>query len=438
MLWLGSKMKKFSLFFKSSGNIHRESGGQAMLFVALGVFVLISFFALTINIGHLTSTKIEMQNAADASVLSGSLWQARGLNMISILNVGMTESLALIVMFKAFDDTLTFAEDTLEANIAAANAAVPPDTDLIECLETYGGQDPLAVLDDLNKKLKPFYEAEEILWELMNDIHFVQNNVELAVRQRAPLEASEIAEANGAGTMYNNGSAFVNAAYLPDDDLPVEDGTIEDICKPAWNGGSGYSNYLCRDNAYDIKIFNEKLKDAIYGLWGTPTCLDPSPASVWENFIALNHNQLCSGDTSGRPFPLIMQEDFMNRLYFTSVVRKNNRTGFPLLGSGSDPIVSFNNKKTDEDITFGDEGNSVDMGKIALPKETWGVAAAQVYNPDPDLFNQNWHTRLTPVNVSLSIAQHNAANVAIPLPDNIQNVIDSAPMDVRDTKLMVH
>ena len=81
---------------------HNDQGGQTLIFIAIVMFALVCFFALVINVGDRVTAKVEMQNAADAAVMAGGIWNARGMNMISILNVGMTECLAFILFLRAF------------------------------------------------------------------------------------------------------------------------------------------------------------------------------------------------------------------------------------------------------------------------------------------------------------------------------------------------
>ena len=101
---------------------HDDQGGQALIFIAIVMFALVCFFALVVNVGDRVTAKVEMQNAADAAVMAGGIWNARGMNMISILNVGMTECLAFIIMFKAFNKTYIGTKAALVANKAVAEA----------------------------------------------------------------------------------------------------------------------------------------------------------------------------------------------------------------------------------------------------------------------------------------------------------------------------
>lgn len=63
-----------------------DRGGQSMAFIAIILFTLVCFIAITINVGVFVSYKIHTQGLADSSALSGAVWQSRGLNIIKLLN----------------------------------------------------------------------------------------------------------------------------------------------------------------------------------------------------------------------------------------------------------------------------------------------------------------------------------------------------------------
>ncbi len=65
-------------------------GAQALIFTLITMLILVCFVAFMINSGRVVSHKIKMQTTADASAVSGAVWQARGLNMIATLNVGVS------------------------------------------------------------------------------------------------------------------------------------------------------------------------------------------------------------------------------------------------------------------------------------------------------------------------------------------------------------
>jgi hypothetical protein len=67
----------------------RDEQGQTMVFGAISMFLLVSFTALVYNVGQVTSARVEMQNAADASARSGALAEANLVSTVAFLNDGM-------------------------------------------------------------------------------------------------------------------------------------------------------------------------------------------------------------------------------------------------------------------------------------------------------------------------------------------------------------
>ncbi len=73
------------LFTKQIERLGSEEG-QALVFVAMVGLVIFLFLAMSMNMAELINTKIKNQNVADATALSGAVWQARALNMIAGAN----------------------------------------------------------------------------------------------------------------------------------------------------------------------------------------------------------------------------------------------------------------------------------------------------------------------------------------------------------------
>src|SRR5439155_1053941 len=80
--------------------------------------------------GDQVTRKMEMQNTADAVAVSSANWVARGMNVVSMNNVAMTQVLAVIVIAKSLVQTaeiaLPIAEAELKAAIAMEASAFPP------------------------------------------------------------------------------------------------------------------------------------------------------------------------------------------------------------------------------------------------------------------------------------------------------------------------
>jgi hypothetical protein len=71
----------------------REFGGrqdgQVMLFVILIMVALLAFMLSIPNVTYVTTAKMRAQTAADSGAYTASIWLARALNLIAILNVGI-------------------------------------------------------------------------------------------------------------------------------------------------------------------------------------------------------------------------------------------------------------------------------------------------------------------------------------------------------------
>ena len=317
-----TKMGIRNLFFHRLHRVHSDGEGQAIVFVALVLFVLICFFALTINVGHRITGKVEMQNAADAAVMSGAIWHARGLNLISIMNVGMTECLALIIMFKAFDTITKVTEIAYPINTGIADGICSATGFCIwsSCLHSIS---PLiTVMTNVNKAMQDLIEP---LKKLMKGLRAVELGVMWAAPAMAQYDASKVAELNGAQGLFDilgeevKDLSFVekimdvigNVTGIDDiyvlllpvmDPLPVDkDASFKELCKPTWEGGSGYNNFLCWDSALDMKIWGLELQWLIRGFWALLSCNIPPPAVLWDLTVYLHYKSLCTGqDQSGQ------------------------------------------------------------------------------------------------------------------------------------------
>ena len=225
-----------------------------------------------------------MQNAADAAVMAGGIWNARGMNMISILNVGMTECLAFIIFFKAFDKTYIATKAAIEANKLAAEAmiamkSIPYVGPVIAaageawkvCLK-YSEQFMKLLAKPMNKLMKKLTKKDKGLWTVMKGLQ----KFEWFIKKSAPLiaayEANRIAELNGANPLVDVAGFSYTAIFFPTDPfsgLPVKKGVFKDLCPPTTKGGPGYKNFLCWDSALGMKIplIGIKVRHAFTTFW---------------------------------------------------------------------------------------------------------------------------------------------------------------------------
>jgi len=256
------------LIYKRLQSGHDDQGGQTLIFIAIVMFALVCFFALVINVGDRVTAKVEMQNAADAAVMAGGIWNARGMNMISILNVGMTECLAFIIFFKAFDKTYIATKAAIIANKVAAEAMIAignlPYCQAIKiageiwkkCLEIIE-KTSLKIAEKMNKIMKKLTKKNSGLWKVMKVLQQFEKVIKHSTPIFAAYEANRIAELNGADPLVDVGGFTYTAILFPTDPvsgLPVKKGVFKDLCPPTTSGGPGYKNFLCWDSAMGMKI----------------------------------------------------------------------------------------------------------------------------------------------------------------------------------------
>lgn len=124
---------RFSRLRERIARFHAGEDGQINLVTAvvmLGFAVLIGLIG---NAGNAVKKKIELQNAADATAYSSSLWMARGMNAVTTTNHLMGEATATVVVFHALGGTELGDETDVSASAA-----------LNEGLETTQSSAPIA------------------------------------------------------------------------------------------------------------------------------------------------------------------------------------------------------------------------------------------------------------------------------------------------------
>jgi hypothetical protein len=293
-----------------------RADGQAIVFVVLILFVLICFIGLTINVGHRVSKKIELQNAADAAAMSGAIWIARGLNLISILNVSMTEILAFIIFLEAVKKGNAALYIIYPINLAAAAAlAAFPLTAAV-------GEPWLASLQARSSFVTDVYPQMDdaigshdqsgtilgTLWDLMDGIASAERAIQNIPPVLALANAQDIGQLNGAD---------LTLLLPPDFELPVIEGEFNDLCQPTKEdgGGPGYRNFLCWEggalsmpsSAVGLpSVPFSKLKDYLRLLWlpVDTSPLVPPIASIYGLLVDAAYSSLCGGGSTSVTYPL--------------------------------------------------------------------------------------------------------------------------------------
>ena len=76
--------------------IKNDQDGQGLLFTALVLLVIVAFVLTVLDVGTVVNRKIQAQTTADAAALTGASLQARTLNILSFMNIGIVACYGLI------------------------------------------------------------------------------------------------------------------------------------------------------------------------------------------------------------------------------------------------------------------------------------------------------------------------------------------------------
>jgi len=255
--------------------LSRDEGGQISVLAVLGAAAFACLLILIINTGWTTSSKIGMQNAADATAISGATWVARALNIISLNNVTSSQMLAMILIFRALDDSIPIALEILEAEkyavslipyVGAALALIiQAQIIALKVIET--SVDVLIQTVDAN--------GNGLFWTTMKILQGVSLAVQKSFGFLALAEGDRVALQNGADF-----GLVVSRNIFPG--VPAEKGTMRpDLCDPTERG--------------PFTEYSDGVRTATY-IWinsGLPAFFEASRRAAYSS--------LCGGSTEGPP-----------------------------------------------------------------------------------------------------------------------------------------
>lgn len=288
---------------RTGKSLHGDEGGQI---AALGVLAAAAFaclLLLVVNTGYSTNGKIEMQNAADATAVSGATWVARGLNIISLNNVTQTQILALVLIIPALDRALTAAEWTLQAELLACPALIFPPA-IAACEITINIQLWwVRIIHRGVSLVQPLARRGGLLWDTMLALSKMSQLVAKTFPEIAEAESYRIAVQDGAQIGVLIPARFTaEGSVLPS--LPVHKGAMRpDLCDPTHYGSPsptsrGYNPLLGYPVGQGpLEIYAHTIGKYL-GFDFLPNSL------VWVYFRAFreaNYQQMCGGGMGSPP-----------------------------------------------------------------------------------------------------------------------------------------
>ncbi|MFP4054824.1 MAG: Tad domain-containing protein [Phycisphaerae bacterium] len=89
--------------------------GQVLIVVIVGLTLMVGLIFFVYNLGDQVNRRLEMQNAADSTAVSGGGWMARSMNMIAMNNTGQAKLISLVPVLDALPLSTEMAYTEVDA-----------------------------------------------------------------------------------------------------------------------------------------------------------------------------------------------------------------------------------------------------------------------------------------------------------------------------------
>lgn len=242
-------------FNNAAGRFHREERAQISFLAIAASICFIGLLAMVINSNDMVTDRVHVQDVADITALSSASWSARGLNMVSFINVLNTKLATTAVLINALADTIpvVIAVGRIQEAIFTGCTGVPFVGAFCAVMAAIV-KVQVGVLEGLKGTMNTTADrlsrcgggGSPLLWELMKNLERVATGVRGTFVGIGLLESVAIAKANGANI---SGIAFNGKFQDPTAQifLPLKDGEFVDHCPYMEKGGPGYQvqGYEC-------------------------------------------------------------------------------------------------------------------------------------------------------------------------------------------------
>jgi hypothetical protein len=214
---------------------HADQCGQAIYIVVMYMFLLLGLLVLVINSGEKVNHKIEMQGAADSAAMTGGAWYARGLNVVSMCDVGEVQLLSTIVLCDTLETVTTPAKECIDK----LSGDVPIDIRLTDADASSANNHIFLVAGNAASEKQVIYQFDDIvqaiswpkylnynggvLWDCMKLLDGFSHAMILDTPRAACREAVDVATKNHADFGFMT-------PFWPE--LPIEIGVFQDFKDP--------------------------------------------------------------------------------------------------------------------------------------------------------------------------------------------------------------
>ena len=139
--------------------------GQVLIITIISMTLLVGLVFYVYNVGDQVNRRLEMQGAADATAVTGSVWMARNMNVVAMNNVGMAKMISLVPILDAQPLSAKMAYEEVKAweeglqSIVGQPRIDPGVTGQTEMYLRQGTESLRGRMETQRDILKPFAEA---------------------------------------------------------------------------------------------------------------------------------------------------------------------------------------------------------------------------------------------------------------------------------------
>jgi hypothetical protein len=349
--------------------LHRDDSAQVSFLAVAAALCFVGLLAMVMNSNDLVRERIRAQEVADVTALSAATWNARGLNMISMINVLNSKLLSTTVLVNSLDKTLPVVKKVAMAQESAFTACsgVPVVGAFCAVMAAVVKVQKMIIqsMEQVIKSIARFTACKKLAWTIMDSLQAAAEGVRLSFPAIATASAVEIARANGAtfGVALNGG--LVTGSPTSAMQLPVTaDGyKTADFCDAMKAGGPGYVM-----EGYDSAQGSVRLGKKIWDIAFIPF-FNLFPHPIFYGFYSFYMAQLgCTPDPESEE-----QQAAETDFYDLPTCRKYNAKARWQRFRGQTGWVSNGNWTTDDFVAWqplnpedqGDGPSDSDMDKFA-------------------------------------------------------------------------
>jgi hypothetical protein len=354
--------------------LHREERAQVSFLAVAAALVFVGLLAMVINTNDLVRERVRMQEVADVSALSAATWHARGMNMVSMINVLNSKLLSMTVLVNSLNKTLPIVEQIAIAQISAFTACSAVPVVGAFCAVMVGVVQAqraiVSVMKTVIKSVAKFTACKQLVWTAMSSLQSAAEGVRMSFANIGTASSLEIATANGASLgVALNGGLLSGAAGLT---LPVstDNRTQSDFCTAMKDGGPGYVMEGYDNNQGPVRL-GKKIWDLVFIPF-----VNLLPHPIFYGFYTFYMNQIgCTPDPNSQDNAVETNFDLLSecRKYNVQATWQNYeaRTGWVSNGGwDKDDFVDwkpkFHNSSGDSGVDTDDYDDLGDYG-IADP-----------------------------------------------------------------------